>query len=179
MECFPHTGSSEEVAEGQHLLSQVQRQESNIHLSGSETSDPLSCLLFNSDYIRRHWRGSRDEGLGRESRFPSQLWFPHPWDLGWTYTQVPGGKKAASHGTSLVAPWLGPRDPKAGGPGSILGQGPRSHMLATKTGTGKSIKKAKIAFKEPMITPASLSYYEIRGQNGIHTCDPHYMWGWG
>ena len=138
----------------------------NIHLSGSKTCDPFTCLLFNSDDIRRHWRGSRDEGLWRESRIPSQLWFPHPWDLGWTYTQIPGGKKAASHGTCLVAPWLGPRDPKAGGPGSILGQGPRSHMLAPKTGTGKSIKKAKIAFKEPMITAASLSYYEIRGQNG-------------
>ena len=105
--------------------------------------------------------------------------FHTPGILGGPTPRFLGEKKAASHGTSLVAPWLRPRDPKAGGPGLILGQGPRSHMLATKTGTGKSIKKAKIAFKEPMITPASLSYYEIRGQNGIHTCDPHYMWGWG
>ena len=34
-------------------------------------------------------------------------------------------------GTSLVTQWLGLRAPSAGGPGSIPGQGTRSHMHAT------------------------------------------------
>ena len=43
----------------------------------------------------------------------------------------PGGyasRKRAWQGTSLVAQWIGLRAPNAGGPGSIPGQGTRSHM---------------------------------------------------
>ena len=52
-------------------------------------------------------------------------------------------------GTSLVVQWLRLRAPNAGGPGSILGQGTRSHMLqlkkipraATKTRCSQKINK--------------------------------------
>ena len=38
--------------------------------------------------------------------------------------------KRIALGTSLVAQWLGLRAPSAGGPGSIPGQGTRSHICA-------------------------------------------------
>ena len=38
--------------------------------------------------------------------------------------------KEVDHGTSLVAQWLRLCTPNAGGPGSIPGQGTRSHMHA-------------------------------------------------
>ena len=45
-------------------------------------------------------------------------------------------------GTSLVVQWLRLRAPNAGGLGSILGQGTRSHMRATT-------KRSHAATKEP------------------------------
>ena len=44
-------------------------------------------------------------------------------------------------GTSLVVQWLILRPPSAGDPGSILGQGTRSHMLQPRPGTAKEILK--------------------------------------
>ena len=40
-------------------------------------------------------------------------------------------------GTSLVVQWLRPCAPNAGGPGSIPGQGTRSHVLQLRPGTIK------------------------------------------
>ena len=40
-------------------------------------------------------------------------------------------------GTSLVVHWLRPSAPKAGGPGSIPGQGTRSHMMQRRPSTAK------------------------------------------
>ena len=45
-------------------------------------------------------------------------------------------------GTSLVAQWIGLRTPNAGDPGSIPGQGTRSHVHA-------AIKSSHAATKEP------------------------------
>ena len=52
------------------------------------------------------------------------------------------GRKTASWGTSLVAQWLRLQAPNAGGPGSIPGQGSRSHMHA-------ATKSSRAATKEP------------------------------
>ena len=51
-------------------------------------------------------------------------------------------------GTSSVVQWLRLSAPNAGGPGSIPGQGTRSHMLQLRPGAAKSIsiKKNKLAF---------------------------------
>ena len=46
------------------------------------------------------------------------------------------------YGTSLVAQWIRLRAPNAGGPGSIPGQGARSHMHA-------ATKSSHAATKEP------------------------------
>ena len=40
-------------------------------------------------------------------------------------------------GTSLVAQWLRLCAPKVGAPGSIPGQGTRSHMLQVRSGAAK------------------------------------------
>ena len=45
--------------------------------------------------------------------------------------------KTLQSGTSLVVQWLSHRAPKAGGPGSIRGQGTRSHMLQLRPGAVK------------------------------------------
>ena len=44
-------------------------------------------------------------------------------------------------GTSLVVQWLRLHTPNAEGPGSIPGQGTRSHMLQLRPGTAKKKKK--------------------------------------
>ena len=51
-------------------------------------------------------------------------------------------KKSTNRGTSLVAQWLRLRDPSAGGPGSIPGQGTRCHMHA-------ATNSSHVATKEP------------------------------
>ena len=49
----------------------------------------------------------------------------------WIYVRL---KNIVNHGTSLVAQWIRLCTPSAGGPGSIPGQGTRSHMhAATKS----------------------------------------------
>ena len=45
-------------------------------------------------------------------------------------------------GTSLVVQWLRLRAPNAGGPGSIPGQGTRSHMHAAAKSLHATTKKA-------------------------------------
>ena len=44
-------------------------------------------------------------------------------------------------GTSLVAQWRRLRAPKAGGPGSIPGQGTKSHMHATTKSSHATTKE--------------------------------------
>ena len=56
-------------------------------------------------------------------------------------------------GTSLVVQWLILRPPSAGDPGSILGQGTRSHMLQPRPGTAKEILKK--TQKKPAIWPSN------------------------
>ena len=46
-------------------------------------------------------------------------------------------------GTSLVVPWLRPQAPNEGDPGSILGQGIRSHMPQERPGAVKINKYFK------------------------------------
>ena len=52
-------------------------------------------------------------------------------------------KVTAISGTSLVAQWIRLCAPNAGGPGSIPGQGTRSHMHATTKTWHNLIKKKK------------------------------------
>ena len=68
--------------------------------------------------------------------------------------------KISPQGTSLVGQWLRPHVPNAEGPGSIPGQGTRSHMLqvkimctATKTQSSqkKTKKKANINIKNRLV----------------------------
>ena len=47
-------------------------------------------------------------------------------------------------GTSLVAQWLRLRTPNAGGPGSIPGQGTRSHVHATTKSSHATAKERSI-----------------------------------
>ena len=49
--------------------------------------------------------------------------------------------KRGSQGTSLVAQWLRLRAPNAGDPGSIPGQGTRSHMHAATDGSHATTKE--------------------------------------
>ena len=64
------------------------------------------------------------------------------------------GTKSLSAGTSLVVQWLRLQAPNTGGPGSIPGQGSRSHMpqlrghmQQLKPGTVKEINKINILKK--------------------------------
>ena len=50
-------------------------------------------------------------------------------------------------GTSLVVQWLRLRAPNAGGPGSIPGQGTRSHMHDTTKSPHEAMKIARAASK--------------------------------
>ena len=54
---------------------------------------------------------------------------------------VQGTLKSLLHGISLVVQWLRLRTHNAGGPGSIPGQGTRSHMQQLRQSAAKSIKK--------------------------------------
>ena len=58
------------------------------------------------------------------------------------------------YGTSLVVQWLILCPPSAGDPGSILGQGTRSHMLQPRPGIAKEILKKKKKKKELPYDPA-------------------------
>ena len=49
-----------------------------------------------------------------------------------------------SNGTSLVAQWLRLHTPNAGGPGSIPGQGARSHMHAATKSSHATTKGAHV-----------------------------------
>ena len=49
--------------------------------------------------------------------------------------------KVHTHGTSLVAQWLRLHTPNAGGPGSIPGQGTRSHMRAATKSSHATTKE--------------------------------------
>ena len=94
---------------------------------------------------------------GKQVSFPALLSTP----LGSWMDLHPGSwgkKKVASDGTSLVAQWLGLRNPKAGNPGSIPGQGPRSHTLERGAlATGPPGKSPLWCFAQGRLTPDGLA----------------------
>ena len=57
--------------------------------------------------------------------------------------------KKIYEGTSLVAQWLRLQAPNAGGPGSIPGQGTRSHMHAATKSSHAQLRSWQAATKEP------------------------------
>ena len=75
-------------------------------------------------------------------------------------------------GTSLVVQWLILRPPSAGDPGSILGQGTRSHMLQPRPGTAKEILKKntkKTLPYDPAIPLLGIHTEETRTERDTHT----------
>ena len=58
-----------------------------------------------------------------------------------------GGRSGSSRGTSLVAQWIRLCAPNAGGPGSIPGQGTRSHMPQLRVGMSQ-LRSWRAATKE-------------------------------
>ena len=61
-----------------------------------------------------------------------QYYAPH-----WMALSPISNSTQKSGGTSLLVQWLTLSAPKAGGPGSIRGQGNRSHMLQLRPGAAK------------------------------------------
>ena len=72
-------------------------------------------------------------------------------------------------GTSLVIQWLKLHDPRAGGLGSIPGQGTRSHMLqlkiaraATKNGNNKFLKSCMSQWTYTKIWHSQIDKYFLK-----------------
>ena len=63
--------------------------------------------------------------------------------------------KIESEGTSMVVQWLRLCPPNAGGPGSICGQGTRSHTLQLKT----SHATTKVEDCVPQLRPGAAKYF--------------------
>ena len=59
---------------------------------------------------------------------------------------------------SLMVPWLRPRDPDAGGPGSIPGQGTRSHMPRLRPA---ALKRRNDFFKDRPVVQGSCGVPDI------------------
>ena len=73
-------------------------------------------------------------------------------------------------GTSLVVPWLRPRAPNEGDPGSILGQGIRFHMPQERPGADKINKYFK-SKKNPITLNSCSNEYNknvFSGKNGTN-----------
>ena len=90
---------------------------------------------------------------------PAQSWCSASmcWEDGLFFVPLCRSLRRAAE-ISLMVPWLRPRDPDAGGPGSIPGQGTRSHMPRLRPA---ALKRRNDFFKDRPVVQGSCGVPDI------------------